>query len=100
MTITKMDVSCLPADVRPHQLRIHSCIPYTTYYEFVGFRENISSPPGENLEWERVRISGTKKGKSERPKKQASTSGSKEEGRKGARRQGTETQINNLLSMY
>lgn len=51
--------------------------------------ENISSPPGENLEWERVRISGTKKGKSERPKKQASTSGSKEEGRKGAREAGS-----------
>lgn len=44
--------------------------------------ENISSPPGEDLEWERVRISGTKE-KSEWPKKQASMSGSKEEGRKG-----------------
>ena len=51
--------------------------------------ENISSLLGEDLEWERVRISGTKKGKSEWPKKQASMSGSKEEGRKGEREAGS-----------
>lgn len=50
--------------------------------------ENISSPPGENLEWGRVRISGTKK-KSEWPKKRASMSGSKEEGRKGGQEAGS-----------
>lgn len=51
--------------------------------------ENISSLRGEDLEWERVRISGTKKGKSEWPKKQANRSGSKEEGRKVEREAGS-----------
>ena len=51
--------------------------------------ENISSQPAEDLEWGRVRISGTKKEKSEWPKKRASMSGSKEEGRKGGQEAGS-----------